>query len=156
MGTIGCYYIIMTLGASLIYNSILRHTTIRKFTTHYKDNFLQWHFAIVTIQHNDISLQGRFATLQFYTVTFRHITIHHVHQHHHAVTHRVHHAQHSPWSPLTMLTPHHAHNPTCSPLITYKCKTHHIYHSPCSPLKGTANWQYTTNYCCMKNVVFAL
>ena len=23
-------------------------------------------------------------------------------------------------------------------------------------LKGTANWQYTTNYCCMENVVFAL
>ena len=23
-------------------------------------------------------------------------------------------------------------------------------------LKGTANWQYTTIYCCMENVVFAL
>ena len=23
------------------------------------------------------------------------------------------------------------------------------------PLKGTANWQYTTIYCCMENVVFA-
>ena len=23
-------------------------------------------------------------------------------------------------------------------------------------VKGTANWQYMTNYCCMENVVFAL
>ena len=31
-----------------------------------------------------------------------------------------------------------------------------LYDSCIFFVKGTANWQYTTNYCCMENVVFAL